>query len=54
MYNRNYSELALWLDGNLSDALIGQASLKSYEIINCKHGWVFDKSVYPATVISEV
>ncbi|KAG5679520.1 hypothetical protein PVAND_009083 [Polypedilum vanderplanki] len=59
MYNRNYSELAQWLVENLNETLINQkysfdeVNLKNLEIINCKDGWVYDKSLYPATVISE-
>jgi hypothetical protein len=52
MYNRNYSEI---LNG-WNETLINHVSggFKNDEIINCKDGWVYDKSVYPATVISEV
>jgi hypothetical protein len=59
MYNRNYTELArLWIDNNPSEILINHKHLldeiKSYEIVNCKHGWTYEKSMFPATVISEV
>lgn len=61
MFNRNYSELArLWLDAGTgpSEILINHQHLldasKNYEIINCQHGYSYDKSMFPATVISEV
>lgn len=60
MFNRNYSELAqLWTDKSPNEILINHKHLladenKNYEIINCIHGWTFDRSMFPATVISEV
>ncbi|CRL00143.1 CLUMA_CG013420, isoform A [Clunio marinus] len=58
MYNRNYSDLSrLWLNKTPDEILINHKHLldesKSYEIINCQHGWNYDKTIFPATVISE-
>jgi hypothetical protein len=59
MFNRNYSELSqLWLDKAPNEILINHKHLldesKNYEIINCQHGYTYDTSMFPATVISEV
>lgn len=59
MFKRNYSELALlWLNKNPNEILINYKHLldesENYEIINCQYGWHYDKSMFPATVISEV
>lgn len=60
MFNRNYSELAqLFLDKGIHETLINYEHLldakdKNYEITNCQHGWVFDRTMFSATVISEV
>ena len=59
MFNRNYSALSrLWLDKNPNEILINHKHLleenKSYEIINCQHGWHYDQTMFPATVVSEV
>jgi MFS transporter, OCT family, solute carrier family 22 (organic cation transporter), member 4/5 len=59
MYSRNYSEITrLWLDKNPNEILINHKHLlaenKSYEIINCEHGWHYERSMFTATVISEV
>jgi hypothetical protein len=59
MYNRNYTEISnLWMDKNPNEILINHKHLldemKNYEIINCKHGWTYDTSIFPMTVISEV
>jgi hypothetical protein len=64
MYDRNYTEiLHLWTkqNKNPNEILINHKHLldanemkKNYEIINCEHGWTYDKSIFPTTVISEV
>ncbi|KAL7050719.1 hypothetical protein ACKWTF_004188 [Chironomus riparius] len=58
MYNRNYTEISnLWMDKSPNEILINHKHLldemKNYEIINCKHGWIYDTSIFPMTVISE-
>lgn len=60
MYDRNYTELIqMWMiDENPNNILINSANLLSnndnFEIINCKHGWIFEKTMFSSTVISEV
>lgn len=59
MYRRNYTEMShMWLDENPNEILMNNQHLleatKNYEIINCNAGWSYDKSMFPATVISEV
>lgn len=60
MYNRNYTELIqMWMiDKNTDNILMNSANLLSnndnFEIINCKHGWTFEKTMFSSTVISEV
>lgn len=60
MYNRNYTELIqMWMiDKNTDNILINSANLlinnDNFEIINCKHGWTFEKTMFSSTVISEV
>lgn len=52
MYKLNYSDIAKNYRGIES----GLKSLKgsSAEIIPCTNGWVYEKSVYKSTVVSEV
>ncbi|CAO1348904.1 unnamed protein product [Diamesa serratosioi] len=59
MFDRNYTELIqMWMiDKNSNNILINSANLltnnDNFEIINCKHGWTFEKSMFASTVISE-
>ena len=70
MFNRNYSQLAEIFTANPNEILINHKHLhaadndddddvdegtsNNFEIINCIHGWTFDKSIFSNTVISEV
>lgn len=60
MFDRNYSELArFFVDKRFNENFINHEHFldeesKNYEIVNCQHGWVFDRTMFSTTVISEV
>lgn len=59
MYDRNYTELIkLWTDLNPDEILINHNYLltddKNFAAVDCQNGWIYDKSVFTATVISDV
>ena len=41
-------------DDDEEDDVVDEGTSNNFEIINCIHGWTFDKSIFPNTVISEV
>lgn len=63
MYARNYSEIVLMLHAIDNDTMINKGeypldpvdyTAKNYEITACKDGWIYDKSMFPNTVVMEV
>lgn len=63
MYSRNYTEIVMLLHSIDNETLINKGeyylesidyTAKNYEIINCKDGWIYDKSMFPNTVVMEV
>lgn len=63
MYARNYSEIVLMLHAMDKDTMINTSeylldpvdyTAKNYEITACKDGWIYDKSMFPNTVVMEV
>ena len=59
MYKRNYTEIVRYLERRAPMDLI-HGRIKRIEdpsgapIVKCMHGWKYDKSMYPLTVVSEV
>lgn len=62
MYARNYSEIVAFLHA-LDPSSINETaqayeqtdfSVSNFEISSCKHGWVYDKQMFPNTVAMEV
>ncbi|XP_049874210.1 beta-alanine transporter-like [Pectinophora gossypiella] len=49
MYNLNYSDLVKNYP-NLEDALMREAPA---EIVPCAHGWIYEKTIHPNTVVTE-
>lgn len=63
MYSRNYTEIVTTLHAMDKETLMSKSDFflepvdytaKNYEIINCKDGWTYDKSMFPNTVVMEV
>lgn len=64
MYVRNYSEIVVYLHSLDPIALksensgyfeaINNNSVKNLEIIDCKSGWIYDRRMFPNTVVMEV
>jgi hypothetical protein len=60
MFDRDYKKIAERLNDSqsLQDILINETNndeeTKNLQIINCQHGWYFDATMFPSTVISEV
>jgi hypothetical protein len=60
MFKRDYKKLAERLNDSenplniLINETINDEETKNLQIINCQHGWSFDTTIFPSTVISEV
>lgn len=54
MFSRNYTEI----NENFLEYATGLRNLSTSEedllVIPCRHGWHYDRSLYPSTVVSEV
>lgn len=53
MKNRNYTQLKEILPDIIRSGSISDNG-EPYEIISCNRGWLYDKSLYPNTVVTEV
>jgi hypothetical protein len=59
MYEQNYTDLIkLWQSTNpneyFSDHNYLLSETRNLEIIKCTNGWIYDKSVFASTVITDV
>lgn len=62
VYNRDYKKLANLFNNNenlINDNVFienvnVEVEIKSPRIINCQHGWRYDTTMFPSTVVSEV
>lgn len=64
MYLRNYSEVLPFLHsmslpdlidyGNYYTENLQPIANEEYEIVSCTHGWNYDRSMFPNTVVMEV
>lgn len=63
MYSRNYTEIMLMLHSIDTNTLMSNAesylepidyTAKNYEIVKCKNGWNYDRTMFPNTVVMEV
>lgn len=50
MFNLNYTDI-LKTHSNIEEAIAKEIPA---EIIPCRNGWIYDKSIYANTVVSEV
>lgn len=51
MYQRNYTEVRERLRAGEMPIISDAAN---FDLISCQHGWNYDRSLYPNTVVSEV
>lgn len=63
MYSRNYTEIQLTLHSMDTSTLLNKDesylepvdyTAKNYEIIQCNNGWIYDRTMFPNTVVMEV
>lgn len=64
MYVRNYDDLLLALHATDIDDLknnekyysdhLQPMKTEEFEIVNCNQGWIYDRSMFPNTVVMEV
>lgn len=53
MFNRNYTRLREEMPSLILNGSVDMVS-GSFEVVPCKRGWLYDKSLYPSTVVSQV
>lgn len=63
MYSRNYTEIVMLLHSMDTITLLNKGEFylepvdytaRNYEIIKCKDGWMYDRNMFPNTVVMEV
>lgn len=63
MYSRNYTEIVAFLHTTDTSIINDNGEFyfepmdyaaKNFEIVDCKHGWIYDRTMFPNTVVMEV